>query len=54
MTHDMHFIKDDQRIIKYDQTIKQMSKQPSMTPNEGNDMHIHEISKSVVVESILG
>ena len=40
--------------VKYDQTIKQISKQSSMTPNKGNDMHIHEISESVVVESIPG
>ena len=25
-----------------------------MTPNKGNDMHIHEIFESGVVESILG
>ena len=34
--------------------IKQASRQSSIASNKGNDMHIHEILESVVVESIPG
>ena len=30
---------------KYQEPIKEISRQSSMTPNKGNDMHIHEILK---------